>query len=268
MIQLQPAEIPGDRPPRKPHSLRLIGAVSFFLAAMVWTIYGQTLRFAFMDVDDNIYVFQNAAVIRGLKADSIERAFSFPAWDNWIPLTTLSHMMDCQFYGLNAGGHHLTNVLLHAATAILLFLLLLRMTNALWRSALVAALFAVHPLGVESVAWVTERKDVLSGLFFMLTLLCYTQYARLRPASCGGQAAAVSRFNPFTHLPFTLSYWLCLLFFACGLMSKAMLVTLPFVLLLLDYWPLNRLALRRPDGAVGGSALPGLLVEKIPLVTK
>ena len=130
-------------------------------------------------------------------------------------------MLDCQLYGLQAGGHHLTSVLLHAAAAILLFLVLWRMTGFLWRSAFVAAVFAVHPLRVESVAWVAERKDVLSGLFFMLTIGAYVRYVR-RPSSM-------------------VRYGVVVLLFALGLMSKPMLVTLPFVLLLLDYWPLGRM---------------------------
>ena len=140
----------------------------------------------------------------------------------WHPLTSLSHMLDCQIHGLNPGGHHITNVVLHATTAILLFLVLRSMTAALWRSALVAALFAVHPLHVESVVWVAERKDVLSGLFFVLALGAYARFTR-KPDS-------ISR------------YLVVLLAFALGLMSKPMLVTFPFVLLLLDYWPLNRSA--------------------------
>ena len=138
-----------------------------------------------------------------------------------MPVTWISHMLDCQLYGLNAGGHHLTNVLLHAATAVLLFLVLRRMTGRLWPSALVAAVFAIHPLRVESVAWVTERKDVLSGLFFVLTLGAYVGYVRRR----------------FSFV----RYLTVMVLFALGLMAKPMLVTLPFVLLLLDYWPLGRL---------------------------
>ena len=140
---------------------------------------------------------------------------------NWHPLTWLSHMLDCQLYDLKPGGHHLTNVFLHAAAAVVLFLALRRMTGALWPSSWVAAVFAIHPLRVESVAWVAERKDVLSGLFFMLTLWFYARYAE-RPASWG-------------------RYLLVVASFALGLMAKPMLVTLPFVLLLLDYWPLGRL---------------------------
>jgi tetratricopeptide (TPR) repeat protein len=164
-------------------------------------------------------------------------------------------MLDCQLYGLNPGGHHLTNVLLHTATVILLFLVLRRMTGFLWRSAFVAAVFAIHPLRVESVAWVAERKDVLSGLFFMLTLWAYTRYAqgRARVPSQASSASAVPVPDPRSS---TFDYCLVLLFFALGLMSKPMLVTLPFVLLLLDYWPLQRF--KRPT-------LPRLLLEKLPL---
>ncbi len=141
---------------------------------------------------------------------------------NWHPLTWLSHMLDCQMFGLNRpGGHHLTNVLLHATSAVLLFLVLRAMTGDLWPSAFAAGLFAVHPLHVESVAWVSERKDVLSGLFFMLTIAAYVGYVR----------------HPFS----LLRYLLVTVLFALGLMSKPMLVTLPFVLLLLDYWPLRRM---------------------------
>ena len=139
----------------------------------------------------------------------------------WGPLTWLSHMLDCQLYGLHPWGHHLTNVLLHAATTILLFLVLWRMTGDLWPSAFVAALFAVHPLHVESVAWVAERKGLLSGLFFVLTLGAYVGYVR-------------HRFS-------LLRYLAVVVLFALGLMAKPMLVTLPFVLLLLDYWPLGRM---------------------------
>ena len=146
----------------------------------------------------------------------------------------ISHILDCQFYGLNPGGHHLTNVLLHTATAILLFLVLRRMTGFLWRSAFVAAVFAIHPLRAESVAWVAERKDVLSGLFFMLTLWAYARYV----ASAKWQVTRTDK--PFRHPPPAtrhLFYGLVLLFFAFGLLCKPMLVTLPLVLLLLDYWP-------------------------------
>jgi tetratricopeptide (TPR) repeat protein len=170
---------------------------------------------------------------------------------NWHPLTMMSHMLDCQFYGLHAGGHHLTNLLLHAATAILLFLVLRQMTGALWRSAFVAAVFAIHPLRVESVAWVAERKDVLSGLFFMLTLGAYVRDVR-KPPSLG-------------------RYLTVIFLFALGLMCKPMLVTMPFVLLLLDYWPLNRVA-NVTDATVTDRRYKNhfpiprrLILEKLPL---
>jgi protein O-mannosyl-transferase len=226
---------PGDR--------GLVVGVCLFLAVAVFLIYGQTLRHEFVAFDDSDYVFGNPHVSKGLSIEGILWAFSHSYSANWHPLTWISHMLDCQVYGLNAGGHHLTNVLLHAATAILLFLVLRRMVGlrseasavaeamadksatqagALWPSAFVAAVFAVHPLHVESVAWVAERKDVLSGFFFVLTLWTYASYVTYK-------AAPARRF-----------YVLSLFFFALGLMSKPMLVTLPFVLLLLDYWPLRR----------------------------
>src|ERR1700722_13416543 len=223
-LQIRPA-IAGNR--------WTILAVCVFLASVVWIVFGQTWRYDFINYDDNVYVYEDAAVTHGLTLKGIAAAFNYRDTDNWVPLTTISHMLDCQLYGLNAGGHHLTNVLLHAATAILLFLVLRQMTGFLWRSALVAALFAVHPLGVESVAWVSERKDVLSGLFFMLTLWTYGVYARRQGGGSGGIFSCL--LSPF--------YWLTLLFFALGLLSKPMLVTLPFILLLLDYWPLNRISL-------------------------
>jgi tetratricopeptide (TPR) repeat protein len=193
-----------------------------FLVAAVWAVFGQTLGHEFVNYDDNQYVYENPQIIQGLNLKGIEWAFTHSVMANWHPLTVMSHMLDCQFYGLHAGGHHLTNVLFHAATAILLFLTLRGMTGALWRSAFVAAVFAIHPLRVESVAWVSERKDVLSGLFFMMTLGAYVRYVR-KPPSLG-------------------RYLTVMFLFALGLMCKPMLVTLPFVLLLLDYWPLDRVA--------------------------
>jgi tetratricopeptide (TPR) repeat protein len=211
------------------------------LAALVWIVFGQTLQHEFVNFDDDVYVYQNPMVTGGLTPAAVAWAFTHPHQANWHPLTSLSHILDCQFYGLNAGGHHFTNVLLHGASAILLFLVLRRMTAALWPSALVAALFAIHPLRVESVAWISERKDVLSGFFFVLTLGAYLRYVR-RPKSL-------------------LHYLLVLFLFVLGLMSKPMLVTLPFVLLLLDYWPLGRF----PEPA--RFPIPQrLLLEKIPLL--
>ena len=160
---------------------RAVTAVCIFLAAIIWLVFGQTLGFDFVNYDDDVYVYANPVVQRGLTWEGFRWALTYGDIGHWHPLTWLSHMLDCQLYGLNAGGHHLTNVLLHAATAILLFLVLRRMTGLLWRSAFVAAVFAVHPLRAESVAWVAERKDVLSGSFFMLTLGAYVRYVRRPP---------------------------------------------------------------------------------------
>ena len=212
------------------------------LVAVTWAVFGQTLAHDFVNFDDHIYVYENPLVVKGLSTEGIVGAFTHTHALNWHPLTTLSHMLDCQLYGLNAGGHHLTNVILHTISVLLLFLVLSQMTGGLWRSAFVAALFAIHPLHVESVAWVAERKDVLSGVFFMLTLAAYSHYAR---------APSISR------------YLLVALLFACGLMSKPMLVTLPFVLLLLDYWPLDKF---KDENSEVGSRLRRLVMEKIPFL--
>lgn len=217
-----------------------------FLAVIVWLVFGQTLRHEFVNFDDTTYVLENPEVTRGLTIEGIVWAFTHVHAANWHPLTWLSHMLDAQFYGLNPSGHHLTNVLLHTATAILLFLVLRQMTGALWRSAFVAAIFAIHPLRVESVAWVAERKDVLSGLLFMLTIGAYVRYAR-----CPWSPAR---------------YALVVLLLALGLMCKSMLVTLPLVLLLLDYWPLNRIA-AGPGQRNDIFQIPRrLILEKIPLL--
>ena len=209
----------------------LVPGVCIFLAAVIWVVFGRTLGYNFVNYDDERYVYENSVVQKGLTGEGFRWAFTHVCSANWHPLTWLSHMLDCQLYGLNAGGHHLTSVLLHTATAILLFLVLRRMTGFLWRSAFVAAVFAIHPLRVESVAWVAERKDVLSGLFFMLTLWAYARYVQ-RQARVEAKMARL----------WTLDYGLVVLLFALGLMCKPMLVTLPFVLLLLDCWPLGRVA--------------------------
>lgn len=238
----------GQKPPvTTPANLdsrRKVMGICVALAALTLAVFGQTLRHEFINFDDDHYVYENPMVTAGLTQKGIASAFLHGSAENWDPVTTLSHMADCQVYGLNAGGHHLTNVVLHTGSVLLLFLVLRRMTGALWRSALVAAVFAVHPLHVESVAWVSERKDVLSGLFFMLTLWAYARYAR-RPFSLGG-------------------YLLVAGFLALGLMSKAMLVTTPLVLLLLDYWPLKRIGGgSRPAGA----KIPKrVILEKLPLL--
>src|SRR5437016_4534725 len=196
------------------------------IAAITWLVFGQTLRHKFVTYDDPQYVYENAKVAAGVSLEGVSWAFTHTIAGNWHPLTTVSHMFDCQLYGLKPAGHHFTNVLLHTIAVILLFLVLRQMTGTLWRSAFVASLFAIHPLHVESVAWVSERKDVLSAVFFVLTLGAYVRYVR-KPS--------VGR------------YLTVALFFALGLMSKPMLVTLPFVLLLLDYWPLGRIRSQRSD---------------------
>jgi Flp pilus assembly protein TadD len=234
------------------------GAVCIFLGFIIWIAFGQALKHEFVDYDDPYYVYNNPNITNGLTLSGIQWAFTHVHANNWHPLTSISHMMDCQLYGLQPWGHHLTNILLHAAAAILLFLALRQLTGSLWPSAFVAAIFAVHPLRVESVAWISERKDVLSGVFFMLTLWAYARYARTEQRSVG-------------------RYLIVLLFFALGLLCKPTLVTLPFVLLLLDYWPLGRWQkseVRSRKSVVGGqssvvsnqwSAVRSLVIEKIPL---
>ena len=210
--------------------------VCLALAAATLVVYAPVRRHGFANFDDPQYVSDNPAVAGGLTAQAVSWAFTTRHAGNWHPLTWLSHLIDVQLYGLNAGSHHLTSVFLHLANTLLLFGLLQRMTGARCPSAFAAGLFALHPLHVESVAWVAERKDVLSGLFFMLTLWAYVAYA---------------------HRPRRSTYALVLALFAMGLMAKPMLVTLPFVLLLLDVWPLRR----RADPPVWRD----LIVEKLPL---
>jgi tetratricopeptide (TPR) repeat protein len=213
------------------------------LVVLVFTVFGRTIGHGFVNYDDDECVYENPTVSKGLTLEGAGWAFTHAQIGHWDPLTTLTQMVDCQLYGIRPWGHHLTNVLLHAVAAVLLFVVLLEMTDALWPSGFVAALWAVHPLRMESVAWVTERKDVLSGVFFMLTLLAYSFYAR-RPES-------------------KLRYAMVGAVFFLGLMSKSMLVTLPFVLLLLDFWPLQRL--ENGLGTAGGRGT-WLIVEKLPLL--
>jgi tetratricopeptide (TPR) repeat protein len=208
------------------------------LVLVVAGIYGQTWRHGFVNLDDPQYVLENPHVSHGLSWDSVIWAFTHFHSANWDPLTWLSHMLDCQWFGAtdaSAGGHHLVSAGFHAATSVLLFLALLRMTGARRRSAITAAIFATHPLRVESVAWVAERKDVLSGFFFALTLLAYAHY---------------------TARPRAMTYLITLATAALGLLSKPMLVTLPLILLLLDFWPLKRSSPEWPWSR--------LLTEKLP----
>ena len=240
-------------------------AVCGLLVLLVGIVFGQTLRHGFIDWDDPQYVLNNPHVHGGLSLEGIAWAFSQRYEANWYPLTWISYMLDWQVYGGWAGGHHLTSVLLHAATAVMLFLALRRLTGRLGCSALVAVLFAIHPLRVESVAWVAERKDVLSGFFFALTLWAYAGYARHVPHPNplpGGERKqwAFSRGR----------YALVVAFFALGLMAKPMLVTLPFVLLLLDFWPLGGSRERgagsgEQDGCPRRVSWHRLIVEKLPL---
>ena len=237
---------------------RVVLGICVLLALAVFAVFGQTIRYEFVNFDDDLYVYENPVVLKGLTLAGVSHVFTHQMCDFYHPLTMLSLMLDHQVYGLNAGGYHLTNVLLHAATAVLLFLVLRRMMgvrvekiggaaatpmDVVWPSAFVAALFAVHPLRVESVAWVTERKDVLSGLFFVLTLWAYVRYTRT---------------------PFSLPRYLTVIFlFALGLLSKPSLVTLPFLLLLLDFWPLGRMQPSSPRPFF--KILHPLIIEKIPL---
>lgn len=214
----------------------------------------------FVDYDDQEYVTDNRHVRNSFTREGIAWAFRSAEFANWHPLTWLSHMLDCQLYGLKPQGHHVSNLLLHLANTLLLFLVFGWTTGALWRSAFVAALFAIHPLRVESVVWVAERKDVLSTFFFMLTLWAYARFTRKSEAGNPGSEIQppTSDLRPLTYG----FYWLALLFFTLGLMCKPMLVTLPCVLLLLDYWPLKRL--RLADVNPQFSLFRRLLLEKIP----
>ncbi len=252
---------PASRPaPAAPHPLFYV-----LLALVTLLAYVGVLQNDFVVYDDPDYVTANHFVQRGLTWEGIRWAFTSTYYSNWFPLNWLSHMLDCQLFGVRPWAHHLMNVLYHAASTLLLFHVLRRMTGALWRSAFVAALFAWHPLRVESVAWACERKDTLSTLFWMLTLLAYLRY---------------------TEQPGLRRYATALVLFALGLMAKPMLVTLPFVLLLLDLWPLKRwqwpaVAVRKaevprvPDSSPEGrtpaspqSTLPStlfrLVIEKLP----
>jgi tetratricopeptide (TPR) repeat protein len=210
-------------------------AIILALIVVTLAIYGQVIRHQFINLDDANYITENSMVTRGLSLTSIAWAFTTFYASNWHPLTWISHMIDCQLFGLNAGGHLFVNALIHSANAALVFWFLLRATGARWPSVIVAALFALHPLHVESVAWAAERKDTLSALFGLLSLIAYIRYAKS---------------HSFKH------YALVVVALALGLMAKPMLVTWPFVMLLLDYWPLRRYQT---------SDVRKLMVEKIPL---
>jgi len=255
--------MPGTPKPQK------ILALALALALVTFFSFRGVLDDDFVSYDDPDYVTANAQVQAGLTLTSFDWAFSTGYAGNWHPLTWLSHMSDVQLHGLKPWGHHLTSLLLHCANAVLVLLLLHRLTGAMWRSAIVAALFALHPLRVESVAWVAERKDVLCGFFFLLSLLIYVKYVSLHwdpplQLRLGSRQSKVSNPLPSSILHPLSSrwYWLALLFFALALMSKPMAVTLPFVLLLLDLWPLGRAELSTFN--LQTSTLRQLLLEKIP----
>lgn len=240
----EPASQSGDAALRRRRLTRLRAAISLALVAATFAVYGRVAGHDFVDLDDRIVIVQNPLVREGLSLEGVVRAFREPAEANWVPLTWISLQLGHQLHGLAPSGFLLGNVALHAFASVLLFLALLGLTAAVWESAGVAALFALHPVHVESVAWAASRKDVLSGVFFMATLLAWARYAE-RPSP---------------------SRYLAVLFvFACGLLSKPTLVTAPFVLWLLDFWPLERLA-----GASGPRAVTrraaGLLLEKLPLL--
>ncbi len=224
----------------------IILALLVFILAVYWQVQG----FDFINYDDQLYVTHNFRIQDEITPGSISAAFTDTHTGHWHPLTMLSHMLDWQMFGDKAGGHHWTSLILHIINTVLLFLLLSRMTGAIWRSAIVASLFAIHPINVESVAWVAERKNVLSTFFWFLTMLFYVWYA---------EKPGWKRYLPV------------IVCFALGLMSKPMLVTLPFVLLLMDYWPLNRTLIDTVPQEVSLSVhaekvgLKFLIVEKIPL---
>jgi tetratricopeptide (TPR) repeat protein len=225
------------RNPKKGGESKGVWLAGLALAAGTLACYWAARHFDYVNIDDPLYVYQNRMVRRGLSWPGFVWAWQCLAGGNWNPLVWLSHMADCQIYGLKAGGHHLTNLLLHTANVLLFFAVLRRMTGAVWRSALAAAIFAWHPMHVESVAWISERKDVLSALFFLSALWAYAGFV---------QGAGRRR---------RFFYALALLCFALGLASKPMLVTLPLIFLLLDYWPLRRM-----------ESIGRLIVEKLPFL--
>ncbi len=228
-----------------------IFVICLVLTLATLVVYWPVKNHEFIKYDDDKYITDNRNVKSGLNPESIRWAFTTGHASNWHPVTWMSHMLDCQIFGQNAGAHHLVNVFFHIINTLLLFIVLKRMTKALWLSAFVAALFGLHPLHIESVAWAAERKDVLSTFFWMLTMWAYVCYAE--------------------H-PKVTRYLLALLFFIVGLMAKPMLVTLPFVLLLLDYWPLERVRFGKlineesQENSIQRKSISHLLIEKIPFI--
>ncbi len=211
--------------------------ICIILAALTFAVYWQVNQFDFVNIDDNIYIIENSHIKSDLSKDAFLWAITTKYGDLWNPLVWLSFMVDYQLYGLHAGGYHVTNLILHILSTLLLFWLFCRMTGALWKSAFVAAFFALHPLHVESVAWVSERKDVLSAFFWMLTLCFYVYY---------------------TEKPAIKRYLLILVSFVLALLSKPMVITLPVIMILLDYWPLGRFESQK------GNLFLWQLKEKLP----
>jgi Flp pilus assembly protein TadD len=219
--------------------------ISLFLIAASLAVYWQIINHEFINYDDKVYVAENPHIKDGVTLESIRWAFTTDRAANWHPITWLSHILDIELYGLNPMGHHWMNLQIHIVNSILLFLVFNMMTGAIWKSAFVAALFALHPLHVESVAWVAERKDVLSAFFWILSIWAYARYTRQ---------------------PDKKRYFLLIIFFVLGLMAKPMIVTLPFVLLLLDFWPLSRLQSTAQESKhFSYKALTPLVLEKLPL---
>jgi len=254
-------------PPVMARSRFPVWLMAALLLLVTMALYWPATRSDFINLDDPDSVTANVHVQHGLTLESMEWAFLNPVNSNWNPLTVLSHMVDCQLFGLKPSGHHLINVLFHALNAVLVFALLQQMTGATLRSLIVAALFAVHPLRVESVAWVAERKDVLSGFFGLLSLVFYARYAQGQ-IERAGESKRETFSSPLSNFT-SGNYWFVFLFYLLGLLSKPMLVTLPFVMLLLDYWPLRRFELStlNSDPSRAGSQLSAtwrLVREKIP----
>jgi tetratricopeptide (TPR) repeat protein len=215
-----------------------------FLTAVTLAVFWQVQTHDFLSYDDPLYVTDNRQVQAGLTISGVAWAFTTGHASNWHPVTWLSHMLDCELFGVSSGPHHLTNVLFHVANTIIVFIVLIRMTGAFWRSAVVGALFSLHPLHVESVAWIAERKDVLSTFFWFLTMGAYLLYVKK---------------------PTVVRYGIMTLLFSLGLMAKPMLVTLPFVLLLLDYWPLRRFQGELTQKQEMSQKIWKLIWEKVPL---
>jgi tetratricopeptide (TPR) repeat protein len=229
--------------------------LSLVLAIGTWITFSPVIGNQFINYDDPEYVTKNPHVNSGLSVNNAAWAFTTVYAANWHPLTWLSHMLDVSMFGLNPGWHHGVSLLLHVGNVVLLFYLLLRMTGSVWRSGFVAAFFALHPLHVQSVAWIAERKDVLSTFFGLVTLQCYVTYCQRPTTERRDASAAGKKQSIMSH---GVAYWLALVFFAFGLMSKPMLVTLPLLMLLLDYWPLKRVE------AISWLGVKAVIPEKLP----